>query len=54
MIQEFEGERKLPIADASKGLLSRQKNYSVIEKEYLAIIWEIEKIRKYLCGAVFT
>ena len=32
LIQEFEGEGRLPIAYASKKLLPREKNYSVIEK----------------------
>ena len=53
MLQEFEGEGKLPIAYASKKLLPRERNYSVIEKECLAIIWAIEKIRKYRFGEEF-
>ena len=48
LLQEFEGEGKLPIAYASKKLLPRERNYSVIEKECLAIIWAIEKFSKYL------
>ena len=53
LLQEFEGEGKLPIAYASKKLLPRERNYSVIEKECLAIIWAIEKFRKYLFGEEF-
>lgn len=53
LLQEFEGEGRLPIAYASKKLLPREKNYSVIEKECLAIIWGIEKFRKYLFGVEF-
>ena len=53
LLQEFEGEGKLPIAYASKKLLSQERNYSVIEKECLAIIWAIEKFRKYLFGEEF-
>ena len=48
LLQEFEGEGRLPIAYASKKLLPRERNYSVIEKECLGIILEIEKFRKYL------
>ena len=50
LLQEFEGEGRLPIAYASKKLLPREKNYSTIEKECLGIIWGIEKFRKYLQG----
>ena len=53
LLQEFEGEGQLPIASASKKLLPREKNYSVIEKECLAIIWGVEKFRKYLYGVEF-
>ena len=53
LLQEFEGEGKLPISYASKKLLPRERNYSVIEKECLAIIWAIEKFRKYLFGEEF-
>ena len=53
LLQEFEGEGKLPIAYASKKLLPWERNYSVIEKECLAIIWAIEKFRKYLFGEEF-
>ena len=53
MLQEFEGEGRLPIAYACKKLLPREKNYSAIENECLAIIWGIEKFRKYLYGVEF-
>ena len=53
LLQEFEGEGRLPIAYASKKLLPREKNYSTIEKECLGIIWGIEKFRKYLYGVEF-
>ena len=51
LLQDFEGEGHLPIAYASKKLLPR--NYSVIEKESLGIIWGVEKFRKYLYGVEF-
>ena len=53
LLQEFEGEGKLPIAYASKKLLPQERNYSVIEKECLAIIWAIEKFRKCLFWGKF-
>ena len=53
MLQDFEGEGRLPIAYAGKKLLPRERNYSVIETECLGIIWGVEKLRKYLCGVEF-
>ena len=53
LLQEFEGEGRLPIAYASKKLLPREKNHSTIEKECLGIIWGIEKFCKYLYGEEF-
>ena len=53
LLQEFDGEDRLPIAYASKKLLPREKNYSTIEKECLGIIWGMEKFRKYLYGVDF-
>ena len=53
LLQDFEGEGRLPIAYASKKLLPRKRNYSVKEKECLGIIWGVEKFRKYLYGVEF-
>ena len=53
MLQEFEGEGKLPIAYASKKLLPPERDYSVIEKECLAIIWAIEKFMNYVFWGEF-
>ena len=53
LLKEFDGEGRLPVAYASKKLLPREKNYSMIEKECLAIIWGVEKFRKYLYGVEF-
>ena len=53
LLQDFEGEGRLPIAYASKKLLPWERNYSVIEKECLGIFWGVEKFRKYLYGVEF-
>ena len=43
-----------PIAFASKKLLPRERNYSAIEREALAIVKGIKHFRTYLEGTTFT
>ena len=52
LLQEHENE-KFPVSYASRKLLNREKAYSVIEKECLAIIWAIQKFEAYLYGNEF-
>ena len=50
--QEHDG-KMFPVAYASKKLLSRETNYSVIEKECLAIVWAVKKFDFFLSGRYF-
>ena len=52
LLQEY-GGYKFPIYFASKKLLDRERRYSVIEKECLAIVWSIQKFQSYLYGKEF-
>ena len=52
LLQEHDGE-KCPVLYASRKLLEREKSYSVVEKECLAIVWAVKKFEPYLYGKEF-
>ncbi|XP_021346951.1 uncharacterized protein LOC110446237 [Mizuhopecten yessoensis] len=52
LLQE-DNDKKLPVAYASKKLLPRERNYAIVEKECLAIVWGIQKFEPYLYGREF-
>lgn len=52
LLQE-EGDLKLPVAYASRKLKTSEEHYSTIEKEYLGIIWSVQKFHRYLYGKEF-
>lgn len=49
LTQEVDGAKRV-IAYASKHLNAEERNYSATEKECLAFIWGIRKMRPYLEG----
>ena len=53
LLQEFQ-DGLFPIAYASKKLLPREQNYSVIERECLGIVFGVNKFQRYLYGKMFT
>ncbi|KAH3717167.1 hypothetical protein DPMN_059947 [Dreissena polymorpha] len=52
LLQEHE-DGKFPVAYASRKLLQRERNYSVVEKECLAVVWGVQKFHTYLYGKKF-
>jgi hypothetical protein len=53
LLQEH-GEDKFPVMYVSRKLLDREKAYSVIEKECLAIVWGVQKLSRFLYGCQFV
>ena len=53
LLQKQKGQA-FPIVYTSRNLSASEKNYSVIEKECLAIVYAIRKFQKYLYGVQFT
>jgi len=51
--QLHEGEED-PVMFISRKLLTQEQRYSTVEKECLAIKWELETLRYYLLGRHFT
>jgi transposase InsO family protein len=52
LMQEYDGMRH-PVRYASKKLLAREQNYSVGEREALAIVWAVSKFHQFIYGQHF-
>ena len=53
MLLQYDGETPFPIKYASRKLLDREKKYSTIERECLAVVFGVSKFRYYLIGTEF-
>ena len=53
LLQEYI-EDVFPVAYASRKLLDREKSYSIMEKECLALVWGVNKFQCYLYGKPFV
>ena len=52
LLQEHDG-KLLPVSYASRKLTEREKKYSTIDRECLAVVWSVRKFLIYLYGVEF-
>ena len=53
VLMQMDGDQYFPVSYASRKLLPRERRYSVIERECLAVVWAIAKFHVYLYGKQF-
>ena len=54
VLTQESGDGEHPIVYVSRVLTPPEKNYTTTEKECLAMVWSIKKLRPYLAGYKFT
>lgn len=54
LFHRYDDKKEKPVAFVSRALNSAERNYSTFEKEALAIIFSVVKLRQYLLGNKFT
>ena len=53
VLSQIQDGKEVVISYNSQTVLPHQRNYSVVEKELLAIVWAVQKLRPYLFGVHF-
>ena len=54
VLMQEQDNSKMPIAYVSRKLKGSELTYSTIEKEWLAIVWAIQKHKRYFYGKEFV
>jgi hypothetical protein len=53
LLQDFD-DGLFPVAYASRKLNSAERNYAIVERECLAVVWAVMKFSKYLSARRFV
>ena len=54
MVQHDDDNNEHPIVYASRKFLPRERNFSTIEKETLAVVWALNTFERYIYGVHTT